>query len=83
MYCCRVSVPVRKKSKKIFARGIFPGAKVLRGHDWNWEDQDGENKDNSYVRLLVVDVIMITLRMLAIYLVFVVCMRFIVSMNTQ
>ena len=45
IYCCRVSVPVRKKSKKIFARGIFPGAKVLRGYDWNWEDQDGKNSD--------------------------------------
>ena len=68
MYCYRVSVPVRKKSKKIFARGVFPGAKVLRGHDWNWEDQDGENKDSSYVRLLFVNVIMTslyTLRMLS------------------
>ena len=43
-YCCyyyRVSVPMRKRSKKISARGIFPGASVMRGVDWQWEDQDG------------------------------------------
>ena len=24
-------------------RGIFPGARVVRGVDWQWEDQDGGN----------------------------------------
>ena len=24
-------------------RGIFPGARVIRGVDWQWEDQDGGN----------------------------------------
>ena len=24
------------------ARGIFPGARVVRGVDWQWEDQDGK-----------------------------------------
>ena len=33
----------RRKSKKITARGIFPGARVVRGVDWQWEDQDGGN----------------------------------------
>ncbi|XP_066272663.1 E3 ubiquitin-protein ligase MIB1-like isoform X1 [Branchiostoma lanceolatum] len=33
----------RRKSKKIAARGIFPGARVVRGVDWQWEDQDGGN----------------------------------------
>ena len=33
----------RRKSKKIMARGIFPGARVVRGVDWQWEDQDGGN----------------------------------------
>ena len=37
----RVSVPIRKRSKKLSARGIFPGASVVRGVDWQWEDQDG------------------------------------------
>ena len=23
------------------ARGVFPGARVVRGHDWKWGDQDG------------------------------------------
>ncbi|XP_050526608.1 E3 ubiquitin-protein ligase MIB1-like [Daktulosphaira vitifoliae] len=31
----------RKKSKKISVRGIFAGARVVRGVDWQWEDQDG------------------------------------------
>ena len=33
----------RRKSKKITVRGIFPGARVVRGVDWQWEDQDGGN----------------------------------------
>lgn len=24
------------------SRGIFPGAVVMRGADWRWEDQDGK-----------------------------------------
>lgn len=31
----------RKKSKKITVRGIFNGARVARGVDWQWNDQDG------------------------------------------
>ncbi|XP_017842823.2 E3 ubiquitin-protein ligase mind-bomb [Drosophila busckii] len=31
----------RRKSKKVLARGIYPGARVVRGVDWQWEDQDG------------------------------------------
>ena len=37
----RVSIESRRKSKKISSRGIFPGARVVRGVDWSWEDQDG------------------------------------------
>lgn len=37
----RVLCEARRKSKKITARGIFPGARVVRGVDWQWEDQDG------------------------------------------
>jgi E3 ubiquitin-protein ligase mind-bomb len=39
----RVPVEPRRKSKKIHARGIFPAARVVRGVDWQWEDQDGGN----------------------------------------
>lgn len=39
----RVLLEPRRKSKKITARGIFPGARVVRGVDWQWEDQDGGN----------------------------------------
>nr|KAG5689269.1 hypothetical protein BaRGS_005277 [Batillaria attramentaria] len=34
-------VPKRKTGVKIRAIGIFPGATVTRGRDWNWGDQDG------------------------------------------
>ena len=37
----RIAVSSRRKSKKITARGIFPGARVIRGVDWQWEEQDG------------------------------------------
>lgn len=29
----------RKRSKKITMRGLFPGARVVRGVDWQWEEQ--------------------------------------------
>ncbi|KAK7471427.1 hypothetical protein BaRGS_00035915 [Batillaria attramentaria] len=34
-------VKKRSVSLKIRAMGIFPGAKVKRGRDWSWGDQDG------------------------------------------
>ncbi|XP_037077263.1 E3 ubiquitin-protein ligase MIB1-like [Pollicipes pollicipes] len=39
----RVLVEPRRKSKKTSVRGIFPGGRVVRGVDWQWEDQDGGN----------------------------------------
>jgi len=42
-FFCRLLVEPRRKSKKITSRGIFPGARVVRGVDWQWEDQDGGN----------------------------------------
>lgn len=39
----RAFLETRRKSKKIAIRGIFPGARVVRGVDWQWEDQDGGN----------------------------------------
>lgn len=35
-------VSPRKTSKRITVRGLFPNAKVVRGRDWIWGDQDGE-----------------------------------------
>ena len=32
----------RRKSKKITMKGIVSGGRVVRGVDWQWEDQDGE-----------------------------------------
>ena len=37
-----MTLPARNLSKKIPARGLFPNAKVIRGQDWVWGDQDGE-----------------------------------------
>uniref|UniRef100_A0A8C7I3R0 E3 ubiquitin-protein ligase MIB1 n=1 Tax=Oncorhynchus kisutch TaxID=8019 RepID=A0A8C7I3R0_ONCKI len=39
----RVLLESRRKSKKITARGIYTGGRVVRGVDWQWEDQDGGN----------------------------------------
>ncbi|CAG7731706.1 unnamed protein product [Allacma fusca] len=39
----RVLIEPRRKSKKIAVRGLYPGARVVRGVDWQWEDQDGGN----------------------------------------
>eukprot|EP00094_Tigriopus_californicus_P011432 TCALIF_11037-PA protein Name:"Similar to MIB2 E3 ubiquitin-protein ligase MIB2 (Gallus gallus)" AED:0.04 eAED:0.04 QI:0/0/0/0.5/1/1/2/0/1055 len=36
-----IEVPPRNGCRKILTRGILPGAKVVRGHDWAWENQDG------------------------------------------
>ena len=32
----------RRKTKKLTFKGIFPGSRVVRGVDWQWEDQDGK-----------------------------------------
>jgi hypothetical protein len=49
-YCCHtvcercyraVELPSREGSRKIPIYGIFPGAKVIRGQNWDWDDQDG------------------------------------------
>ena len=37
----RILVPPRKNARKVVAKGLFPNAIVVRGHDWKWEDQDG------------------------------------------
>ncbi|XP_071805761.1 E3 ubiquitin-protein ligase MIB2-like [Asterias amurensis] len=36
-----VEVPPRSKSTKCKALGMFPGARVMRGPDWEWKEQDG------------------------------------------
>lgn len=43
MCVCVVSVKVGRRSKavKVEAKGIFVGAVVVRGPDWDWGDQDG------------------------------------------
>ncbi|XP_075213933.1 E3 ubiquitin-protein ligase mind bomb 2 [Lycorma delicatula] len=36
-----LEMPLRNGSAKVPLKGIFVGAKVVRGHDWEWGDQDG------------------------------------------
>jgi len=42
VFLSRAEVPPRKGSRKVEAVGIFPGATVIRGPDWQWGNQDGE-----------------------------------------
>lgn len=42
LFAPRVEMPKRQGAVKIAARGIFVGAKVVRGPDWDWGAQDGE-----------------------------------------
>lgn len=41
MSCFRVELPVRKDAAKCELKGIFVGAKVVRGFNWEWGNQDG------------------------------------------
>jgi hypothetical protein len=41
-----------KNSTKIQARGIFAGARVMRGYDWDWGNQDGKEE------LIVIEMLM-------------------------
>ena len=38
----RIRVPVRFMGTKLPLMGIYPGAEVIRGPDWQWRDQDGK-----------------------------------------
>ena len=42
MLSCRVTLSPRQGLPRIPLRGIFQGAKVVRGPDWEWGSQDGE-----------------------------------------
>jgi E3 ubiquitin-protein ligase mind-bomb len=37
----RVDLQPRQESPKIVSKGIFAGARVIRGPDWDWGNQDG------------------------------------------
>lgn len=37
----KIIMEPRKRSKKVAMRGLYPGARVVRGLDWQWEEQDG------------------------------------------
>lgn len=53
---CSVVMPTRDLSRKVLARGFFPDAEVVRGHDWLWGDQDGKeiNNPNAFLCLSLV-----------------------------
>ena len=41
MYNCICNKTINSRNSPL--TGIFPGARVVRGVDWQWEDQDGGN----------------------------------------
>ena len=43
MFFQRIPVGKRSDSVKLQSKGFFPGARVSRGRDWKWGDQDGGN----------------------------------------
>lgn len=48
----RTRVLCRYRSRCVPARGMFPGARVVRGHDWRWNDQDGgEGKEGTVLEI--------------------------------
>ena len=38
-----IHVGKRTNFTKVQSKGLFPGARVSRGRDWKWGDQDGGN----------------------------------------
>ena len=51
----RVLIEPRKKSKKIPYKGIYSGARVLIGIDWQYDDQDGgDNKRGKVTEIKVI-----------------------------
>ncbi|KAL7287477.1 hypothetical protein TKK_0018577 [Trichogramma kaykai] len=44
-----VDLPPRKNCTKILLKGIFIGAKVVRGPDWEWGEQDGGRRKTGRV----------------------------------
>lgn len=48
----KILIDPRKKAKKIAVRGLYPGAKVARGFDWNYGEQDaGEKKTGKIIEI--------------------------------
>ncbi len=35
-------VTLRHQQRRVAVKGLFPGAKVMRGRNWRWGDQDGK-----------------------------------------
>ncbi|XP_069121341.1 E3 ubiquitin-protein ligase MIB2-like isoform X2 [Argopecten irradians] len=48
-----VAVPPRSKSKSVESKGVFPGARVVRGPHWRWKNQDGSDGDEGEVKQVV------------------------------
>ena len=44
LVCCSVAVGKRAGAVKIQAKGMFPGAIVTRGPDWEDGDKDGTSR---------------------------------------
>ena len=42
-----MEVDARNGAMMVMAKGMFSGAKISRGPDWQWGDQDGETSNYS------------------------------------
>ncbi len=48
----RILIDPRRKAKKVAFRGLYPGAKITRGPDWNYGEQDsGEKKTGKIIEI--------------------------------
>ncbi|CAF1467538.1 unnamed protein product [Rotaria sp. Silwood1] len=48
----KILIDPRRKAKKLAFRGLYPGAKVARGPDWSYGDQDsGEKKHGKIIEI--------------------------------
>jgi E3 ubiquitin-protein ligase mind-bomb len=50
--CFRILIDPRRKAKRLNFRGLYPGARVSRGPDWNYGEQDsGEKKTGKIIEI--------------------------------
>lgn len=52
VFLSRILIDPRRKAKKVALRGLYPGARVTRGPDWSYGDQDaGEKKTGKLIEI--------------------------------
>jgi E3 ubiquitin-protein ligase mind-bomb len=52
LFFFRILIDPRRKAKKLTFRGLYPGARISRGPDWNYGEQDsGEKKTGKIIEI--------------------------------